>query len=78
MSVQIAVRLPDSLVETVDSLVASGAETSRASVVERALLRELRRMRMVEEVQILAGSASESGDLLELTAFASRTPLELP
>ena len=78
MSVQIAVRLPESLVETVDSLVASGAEKSRASVVERALLRELRRMRMVEEVQILAGSASESGDLVELTAFASRTPLELP
>jgi len=78
MSVQIAVRLPDSLVETVDSLVASGAEKSRASVVERALLRELRRMRMVEEVQILAGSASDSGDLVELTTFASRTPLELP
>ena len=78
MSVQIAVRLPDSLVETVDSLVASGAEKSRASVVERALLRELRRMRMVEEVQILAGSASENGDLVELTTFASRTPLELP
>ena len=78
MSVQIAVRLPDSLVEMVDSLVASGAEKSRASVVERALLRELRRMRMVEEVQILAGSASESGDLVELTTFASRTPLELP
>ena len=78
MSVQIAVRLPDSLVEMVDSLVASGAEKSRASVVERALLRELRRMRMAEEVQILAGSASESGDLVELTAFASRTPLELP
>jgi Arc/MetJ-type ribon-helix-helix transcriptional regulator len=78
MSVQIAVRLPDSLVETVDSLVASGAEKIRASVVERALLRELRRMRMVEEVQILAGSASEGGDLVELTTFASRTPLELP
>ena len=78
MSVQIAVRLPDSLVEMVDSLVASGAEKSRASVVERALLRELRRMRMVEEVQILAGSASESGDLVELTTFASRSPLELP
>ena len=78
MSVQIAIRLPDSLVETVDSLVASGAEKSRASVVERALLRELRRMRMVEEVQILAGTASESGDLVELTTFASRSPLELP
>ena len=78
MSFEIIVQLPDSLVETVDSLVASGAEKSRASIVERALLRELRHMRMVEEVQILAGSASEIGDLVELTAFASRTPLELP
>ena len=78
MSVQIAVRLPESLVESVDSLVASGAEKSRASVVERALLRELRRMRMVEEVQILNGTSGESDDLAELTAFASRTPLELP
>jgi len=77
MSVQIAIRLPGSLVETVDSLVASGAEKSRASIVERALLREFRRMRIVEEVQILAGTAADSGELVELTTFASRTPLEL-
>ena len=47
-----------------DSLVASGAEKSRASVVK--------------EVQILTGSPSDSGDLVGLTAFASHTPLELP
>ena len=78
MSVEIVVRLPDSLVETVDSLVASGAEKSRASIVERALLRELRHMRMVEEVQILIGYPADSGDLVELTAFASCALLELP
>ena len=78
MSVQIAVRLPDSLVESVDSLVASGAEKSRASVVERALMRELRRMRMIEEVQILNTAEELDGELDALTAHASRTPLELP
>lgn len=81
MSVQIAVRLPDSLVESVDALVASGEEKSRASVVERALLRELRRMRMIEEVQLLntsVGRGADIDDLDALTAHASRTPLELP
>ena len=78
MSVQIAVRLPDSLVESVDALVASGEEKSRASVVERALLRELRRMRMIEEVQILNSAEELDGDLGALVAHASRTPLELP
>jgi hypothetical protein len=34
-------------------------------------------MRMVEEALILAGSAADSGELVELTTFASRTPLEL-
>jgi Arc/MetJ-type ribon-helix-helix transcriptional regulator len=78
MSVQIAVRLPESLVESVDALVASGEEKSRASVVERALQRELRRMRMIEEVQILNSAEGVDEDLGSLTAHASRTPLELP
>src|SRR5260370_34461306 len=37
MSIQIAVRLPDSMVEFLDRLVAEGQAPSRASVVERAL-----------------------------------------
>lgn len=81
MSVQIAVRLPDSLVESMDALVASGAEKSRASVVERALLRELRRMRMVEEVEILNSVPSGDDHVADFDAliqYASRTPLELP
>ena len=43
MSTQIAVRLPDELVAELDSIVLSGEEPSRASIVEQALLRELRR-----------------------------------
>ena len=41
MSIQIAVRLPDQLVNSLDELVDSGAARSRASVIERALLRGL-------------------------------------
>jgi Arc/MetJ-type ribon-helix-helix transcriptional regulator len=43
MSKQIAVRLPDELVEFVDELVGAGTEPSRAAVVARALERERRR-----------------------------------
>ena len=39
-SKQIAVRLPDDLVDFLDKLVASGDEASRASIVTRALKRE--------------------------------------
>jgi hypothetical protein len=41
-SPQIAVRLPDDLVEFLDELIASGTEASRASIVTRALIREKR------------------------------------
>ena len=43
MSKQIAVRLPDHLVEFVDGLVTDGEAKSRAAVVTRALERERRR-----------------------------------
>lgn len=42
MSIQIAVRLPDDLVAQVDDLIAAGELTSRASIVEHALRKELR------------------------------------
>lgn len=44
MSTQIAVRLSDSLVVALDRVVASGRARSRASLVEAALERELRRL----------------------------------
>jgi Arc/MetJ-type ribon-helix-helix transcriptional regulator len=46
VSTQIAVRLPDSLVEYIDSLVADG-EPSRAAVVTKALMR-YQRQKLVE------------------------------
>lgn len=66
MSTQIAVRLPEELVEFVDGLVRSGRARSRASVVERALERELRLQIAARDVQILRGELADP----DLTALA--------
>ena len=73
MSTQIAVRLPDELVAELDSLVQSGEEPSRASIVERALLRELRRRVWAREVAILTAHGSTYEDLEGLDADLSRS-----
>jgi Arc/MetJ-type ribon-helix-helix transcriptional regulator len=54
MSKQIAVRLPDELVDFVDTIVGSGRERSRAAVVSRALERERRRVAAERDAAILA------------------------
>lgn len=54
MSKQIAVRLPDDLVEFLDSAVDSGEARSRAAVVTRALERERRRTIAERDAAILA------------------------
>jgi Arc/MetJ-type ribon-helix-helix transcriptional regulator len=54
MTKQIAVRLPDELVDFVDDVVGSGAERSRAAVVSRALERERRRELAARDAEILA------------------------
>jgi Arc/MetJ-type ribon-helix-helix transcriptional regulator len=54
MSKQIAVRVPEHLLEFVDSVVASGRARSRASVVVRALERERRRAIAEQDAAILA------------------------
>jgi Arc/MetJ-type ribon-helix-helix transcriptional regulator len=70
MSKQIAVRLPDELVEFVDELVDSGAGHSRAGVVKRALQREHRRALAERDAAILArtGADPELAGLAEHTA----------
>jgi Arc/MetJ-type ribon-helix-helix transcriptional regulator len=72
MSKQIAVRLPDELVEFVDDLVSSGAGRSRAGVVARALEREHRRALAARDAEILArtGADPELAGLAEHTAHA--------
>lgn len=60
MTTQIAVRLPDDMVSELDSLVASGDASSRASVIEKALRRELRRFIYEKESAILAASQPDA------------------
>jgi mRNA interferase MazF len=69
MSTQIAVRLPDELVAELDSIVLSGEEPSRASIVEQALLRELRRRAWAKEVAVLTAKGSTYEDLDGLDAY---------
>ncbi|MGI8749423.1 MAG: YlcI/YnfO family protein [Thermoleophilaceae bacterium] len=61
MSKQIAVRLPDDLVDFVDEIVGSGDERSRAAVVSRALERERRRVAAEGDARILARTGPDRG-----------------
>jgi Arc/MetJ-type ribon-helix-helix transcriptional regulator len=59
MSRQIAVRLPDDLVDFVDEIVGSGSGRSRAAVVTQALERERRRVVAARDAEILARSGPD-------------------
>ena len=74
MSRQIAVRLPDDLVEFIDQLVESGQATSRAAVVARAVDRERRREIAERDVAILTNAGPDS-DFDQLAKFVATTPL---
>jgi Arc/MetJ-type ribon-helix-helix transcriptional regulator len=78
MSTQIAVRLPDDMVQFLDQLVADGKAPSRASVVERALAREFRRLIAARDAAILAaaGTGTEP-DLDGLAEYAARLPMDV-
>jgi Arc/MetJ-type ribon-helix-helix transcriptional regulator len=75
MTTQIAVRLPDELVEMVDRWVRSGRGRSRADVVARVLEREARRELAERDAAILAASAPD-GDLDRLAKYAAGVPME--
>jgi len=77
MSIQIAVRLPDQLVNSLDELVESGAARSRASVIERALLRELSYQRMLQEVEILNSDIGADEDLDSLARLSGNVALDV-
>ena len=76
MSKQIAVRLPDELVDFLDELVASGDEASRASIVTRALKREKRRLGTLKDVEILK-RLGEDSQLVAFAEYSSRNRPEL-
>lgn len=76
MSKQIAVRLPDDIVNFVDSLVSGGEATSRAGVVTQALERERRRAIAARDAAILAG-ADDDHDMQRLAEHGASAPLDL-
>jgi Arc/MetJ-type ribon-helix-helix transcriptional regulator len=76
MSKQIAVRLPDELVEFVDRAVASGSARSRAAVVMRALERERRRVVAEKDAEILARTGPDP-ELVGLAEHAVGVPSAL-
>ena len=76
MTVQIAVRLADEMVQRLDQLVAAGAAPSRASVVERALAREFRRLIAERDAAILAAQGS-APDMDALSEYAAGVDLDI-
>ncbi len=77
MTRQIAVRLPDDIVDFIDQAVADGRARSRAAVVSKAVERERRRQVAARDVEILTGSAPDDDDLDGLARYAGKVPLEL-
>lgn len=76
MTMQIAVRLPDEMVEFLDRLVAEGQAPSRAAVVEQALAREIRRRIAGRDAGILAAAGPDQ-DLDGLADHAAGVPMDL-
>lgn len=76
MSKQIAVRLPDDIVEFVDALVRDGKADSRAIVVRRALERERRQAIAARDAAILARSNADA-DMDEFARHVAGVPLDL-
>ena len=76
MSIQIAVRLPDDTVRQLDDLVVTGEAPSRASVIERALAREFRRLIAARDAAILA-EAGRDADMDGLAEYATRGRMDI-
>ena len=70
MGTQITVRLPDDIVDFIDTLVRDGNASSRAAVVSRALDRERRRQIANRDAAILSkfGGDREMDELADYAA----------
>lgn len=75
MTRQIAIRLPDELVEFLDDLVKNGDAVSRAAAVARALERERRRRTAERDAAILARSGADA-DMDGLARHAAATTMD--
>ena len=76
MSKQIAVRLPDEIVEFLDVQVSEGRAKSRAVVVGRALERERRREAAARDAEILA-RLGDDPDMDRLVEHVAGSPIDL-
>jgi metal-responsive CopG/Arc/MetJ family transcriptional regulator len=76
MTQQIAIRIPDDLVGYLDEAVRSGAGSSRAAIITRALERERRRDAARRDVAILA-AAGGYPDLDALVRFTSAGSIDV-
>ena len=76
MTKQIAVRLPDELVDYIDSAVRSGQARSRADLVSRALDRERRQAMAERDVEILRSASADRDEFDGLAEYAVRQPLD--
>jgi Arc/MetJ-type ribon-helix-helix transcriptional regulator len=75
MSKQIAVRLPDQLVEFIDERVQEGSASSRAAVVTEALEHERRRA-MAERDAAILSQVDRHDDMDALAAYAAKVQLD--
>lgn len=76
MSKQIAVRLPDDLVDFLDALVAEGRFDSRAAVVTRELKRLRRRVEAEKDAEIYRREGDDP-ELVAIAEYMSRHPVPL-
>lgn len=76
MSKQIAVRLPDELVDFLDGLVAEGRFDSRAAIVTRELKRFKRRLEAEQDAEIYRREGDDP-DLLEFVRYTAHLPMDL-
>ena len=76
MTTQIAVRLPDELVEFVDGMVRRGVATSRAALIARLLDRERRRNRALQDLEIIKRTPDPEMDAVATWQGAHIPPID--
>lgn len=77
MTRQIAVRLPDEIVDFIDEMVGDGRERSRAAVVSRAVERERRRELAAKDARILSSGSPDDDAWDDLAKYAATPPLDV-
>ena len=76
MSKQIALRLPDDLVDFLDEVVASGRFESRVAIVTRELRRFQRRVIAERDAEIYR-TQGDYPDLIAIAEYMSKNPVPL-